>query len=210
MTEKDLTADYAAAQFGGALRPGQRPALILVDFVMAYLDPKSPLYAGVESVFESAGCILSAARKAEVPVIFTNVVYTEGGKDGGVFFRKIGALQAFVKGNPMGDFSSSLEPEDGELVISKHYASAFFGTSLASTLTAMTVDTLIITGLSTSGCVRATAVDACQHGFIPMVVREAVGDRDQRPHDANLFDLQAKYAEVVSESHILAYLENIS
>jgi len=210
MTEKDLTADYAAAQFGGALRPGQRPALILVDFVMAYLDPKSPLYAGVESAFESAARILSAARKAEIPVIFTNVVYTEGGKDGGVFFRKIGALQAFIKGNPMGDFSPSLEPEDGELVISKHYASAFFGTSLASTLTAMTVDTLIITGLSTSGCVRATAVDACQHGFIPMVVREAVGDRDPRPHDANLFDLQAKYAEVVFESHILAYLENIS
>ncbi|PCJ44097.1 MAG: isochorismatase [Alphaproteobacteria bacterium] len=210
MTEKDLTADYAAAQFGGALHPGQRPALILVDFVMAYLDPKSPLYAGVESAFESAGRILSAARKAEIPVIFTNVVYTEGGKDGGVFFRKIGALQAFVKGNPMGDFSPSLEPEGGELVISKHYASAFFGTSLASTLTAMTVDTLIITGLSTSGCVRATAVDACQHGFIPLVVREAVGDRDPRPHDANLFDLQAKYAEVVSESRILAYLENIS
>ena len=210
MTEKDLTADYAAAQFGGALRPGQRPALILVDFVMAYLDPKSPLYAGVESAFESAGRILSTARKAEIPVIFTNVVYTEGGKDGGVFFRKIGALQAFVKGNPMGDFSPSLEPEGGELVISKHYASAFFGTSLASTLTAMTVDTLIITGLSTSGCVRATAVDACQHGFIPLVVREAVGDRDPRPHGANLFDLQAKYAEVVSESRILAYLENIS
>jgi nicotinamidase-related amidase len=164
----------------------------------------------VESSFDSAERILNAARKAEIPVIFTNVVYTEGGKDGGVFFRKIGALQAFIKGNPMGDFSPSLEPEDGELVISKHYASAFFGTSLASTLTAMTVDTLIITGLSTSGCVRATAVDACQHGFIPMVVREAVGDRDPRPHDANLFDLQAKYAEVVSESHILAYLENIS
>ncbi len=210
MTEKDLTADYAAAQFGGALRPGQRPALILVDFVMAYLDPKSPLYAGVESAFDSAARILSAARKAEIPVIFTNVVYTEGGKDGGVFFRKIGALQAFVKGNPMGGFSPSLEPVDGELVISKQYASAFFGTSLASTLTAMTVDTLIITGQSTSGCVRATAVDACQHGFIPLVVREAVGDRDPRPHDASLFDLQAKYAEVVSESRILAYLENIS
>ncbi|VAV92553.1 N-carbamoylsarcosine amidase [hydrothermal vent metagenome] len=210
MTEKDLTADYAAAQFGGALKPGQRPALILVDFVMAYLDPKSPLYAGVESAFDSAARILSAARKAEIPVIFTNVVYTEGGKDGGVFFRKIGALQAFVKGNSMGDFSPSLCPEDGELVISKQYASAFFGTSLAPTLTAMTVDTLIITGLSTSGCVRATAVDACQHGFIPLVVREAVGDRDPRPHDANLFDLQAKYAEVVSESRILAYLENIS
>lgn len=207
---KDLSKDYEAARFGGTLEPGQRPALLLVDFVMAYLDPASPLYAGVESAFESAARILAAARKADIPVIFTNVVYTEGGKDGGVFYRKVGALEAFVKGNPMGEFSKSLKPEDGELILSKQYASAFFGTSLSSTLTAMNVDTVIITGLSTSGCVRATAVDACQYGFIPLVVKEAVGDRDPRPHEANLFDLQAKYAEVISESAILSYLNKNS
>lgn len=207
---KDLNKDYEAAQFGGTLVPGKRPVLLLVDFVMAYLDPASPLYAGVETAFESAGRILASARKAHVPVIFTNVVYSEGGKDGGVFYRKIGALESFVKGNPLGNFSDDLMPLDGELVISKQYASAFFGTSLSSTLTAQNVDTVIITGLSTSGCVRATAVDACQYGFVPLVVEDAVGDRDPRPHAANLFDLQAKYAEVVSEKMILSYLDNIS
>ncbi len=208
--QKDLEQDYQAAQFGGTLKPGQHPALILVDFVMAYLDPKSPLYAGVESALESAVRVLNAARKANIPVIFTNVSYTEGGKDGGVFYRKIGALESFIKGNPLGNFPDSLTPREDEIVITKQYASAFFGTSLSSTLTAQNVDTLIITGLSTSGCVRATAVDACQHGFIPLVVKDAVGDRDPRPHEANLFDLQAKYAEVISEETILSSLSNIS
>ena len=91
-------------------------------------------------------------------------------------------------------------------MISKQYASSFFGTHLASTLTAMGIDTLLITGLSTSGCVRATALDACQHGFLPFVVREACGDRHPGPHEANLFDLQAKYAEVISEAQALAHL----
>ncbi len=208
--QKDLDEDYKAASFGGKLEPGKRPALILVDFVMAYLDPASPLYAGVESAFESAGRILTAARAAHIPVIFTNVVYGPDGRDGGIFYRKVGALKLFGKGNPMGNFSDSLRPVDDEPVLSKQYASAFFGTSLASTLTALTVDTAIICGLSTSGCVRATALDACQHGFIPLVVKDAVGDRDPRPHEASLFDLQAKYAEVVSEDLILFYLNNIS
>jgi len=208
--QKDLNQDYAAAQFGGTLTPGGRPALILVDFVMAYLDPRSPLYAGVEAAVESAGRILAAARDAAIPVIFTNVIYSKGGADGGVFFRKVGALKLFEEGSPYGNFLPELLPDAGELVISKHYASAFFATSLSSTLTAMGVDTLIITGLSTSGCVRATAVDCCQYGFNPLVVRDAVGDRDPRPHNANLFDLQAKYAEVVTEQAILAYLAKIS
>ncbi|WP_138378886.1 N-carbamoylsarcosine amidohydrolase [Luteithermobacter gelatinilyticus] len=204
--QKDLQKDYAAAQFGGQLLPGRWPALILVDFVMAYFDPKSPLYAGVESALESAKRLLEAARKAGIPILFTNVNYSPGGKDGGVFYRKVGALKCFERGNPLGAFPPNLHPGEGELVISKHYASAFFGTSLSSTLTALAVDTLIITGLSTSGCVRATAVDACQHGFVPLVVREAVGDRDSRPHEASLFDLQAKYAEVVSEAFVMSYL----
>lgn len=207
--QKDLEKDYEAAEFGGRLQPGTRPVLLLVDFVMAYLDPASPLYAGVEKAFESAGRILSAAHMAEIPVIFTNVAYESSGRDGGVFFRKIGALKSFVKGHPMGAFSDGLQPAKDDLIVTKQYASAFFGTSLSSTLTALSVDTVIVTGLSTSGCVRATAVDACQHGFIPFVVKDAVGDRDPRPHKANLFDLQAKYAEVVSEEYILSYLSDL-
>jgi maleamate amidohydrolase len=202
----DLTENYKGA-FDGHLPFGQRPALLIVDFVIAYLDPASPLYAGVEDALASNERLLAAARKAGIPVLFTNVVYTPGGKDGGVFFRKVPALKLFERGSPLGAFPNSLQPIDGELVISKQYASSFFGTHLAATLTALGIDTLLITGLSTSGCVRATALDACQHGFLPFVVREACGDRHPGPHEANLFDLQAKYAEVISEAQAIAHLE---
>ncbi|MCC5870394.1 MAG: isochorismatase family protein [Gammaproteobacteria bacterium] len=207
---KTLEADYAAAGFGGNLPLGTRPALVVIDFVQAYLVPESPLYAGVETAREHCVQLLAGARKAGVPVLHTNVVFTPGGVDGGVFFRKVKALRAFEQGSPMGAFAEGLEPIAGEPVISKQYASAFFGTSLASTLTALGVDTVLIAGLSTSGCVRASTVDAMQHGFIPVVVREAVGDRDPGPHEANLFDLQAKYAEVKTLAEVLAYLDGLT
>ena len=202
----DLSANYAGA-FDGHLPFGQRPALLIVDFVVAYLDPASPLYAGVEDALASNERLLAAARRAAIPVLFTNVVYTPGGADGGLFYRKVPALKLFDRGSPMGAFPASLQPQGGELVISKQYASSFFGTHLAATLTALSIDTLLITGLSTSGCVRATALDACQHGFLPFVVREACGDRHPGPHEANLFDLQAKYAEVISEAQAISHLE---
>jgi maleamate amidohydrolase len=202
----DLTENYKGA-FDGHLPFGQRPALIIIDFVMAYLEPGSPLYAGVEDALASNERVLKAARAAGIPVIFTNVVYTPGGKDGGIFYRKVPALKLFERGNPLGAFPPSLQPEVDERVISKQYASAFFGTHLASTLAAMQIDTLLITGLSTSGCVRATALDACQHGFAPFVIRQACGDRHAAPHEANLFDLQAKYAEVIDEEAALRFLE---
>ncbi len=203
---KDLQADYQAAGFGGALALGGKPALVIIDFVRAYLDRDSPLYAGVEDALEHCVRLLKAARSAGIPVLHTNVSFTPGGVDGGVFFRKVAALRAFERGSPMGAFAEGLEPLAAEPVITKQYASAFFGTSLASTLTALGVDTVLIAGLSTSGCVRASAVDAVQYGFIPVVVREAVGDRDPGPHEANLFDLQAKYAEVKSLADVEAYL----
>ena len=197
-----------SGSFGQHLDPGHRPALLVIDFVRAYMVPGSPLYAGVDAARDSCAKLLSTARKARVPVIHTNVVYQPGGQDGGVFFRKLPALSCFERGlHPeFAAFAEGLEPIDGETVISKQYASAFFGTSLASTLTALGIDTLLIAGVSTSGCVRASAVDACQHGFIPLVVRDAVGDRHPAPHDASLFDLQAKYAEVVSLEAAERYL----
>ncbi|MEA3263611.1 MAG: N-carbamoylsarcosine amidohydrolase [Pseudomonadota bacterium] len=203
--EGDLGENYKGA-FDGHLPFGRKPALLIVDFVVAYLDPASPLYAGVEDALASNERLLAAARKAGIPVLFTNVEYSPGGADGGVFYRKVPALKLFERGSPMGAFPASLQPQDGELVITKQYASSFFGTTLAATLTAMGVDTLLITGLSTSGCVRATALDACQHGFLPFVVREACGDRHPGPHEANLFDLQAKYAEVISETEAIAHI----
>lgn len=203
--EGDLGENYKGA-FDGHLPFGKKPALLIVDFVVAYLDPASPLYAGVEDALASNERLLAAARAAGIPVLFTNVEYSPGGADGGVFYRKVPALKLFERGSPMGAFPESLQPQDGELVITKQYASSFFGTTLASTLTAMGVDTLLITGLSTSGCVRATALDACQHGFLPFVVREACGDRHPGPHEANLFDLQAKYAEVISEIEAITHI----
>jgi maleamate amidohydrolase len=206
----DLAADYATAGFGGHLPFGQRPALLIVDVCRAYLDPASPLYAGVEDALAANVTLVAAAREAGVAVVFTRVRYTANGRDGGMFYRKVPALVAYLDDNPLGDFDDALRPEADDIVVTKQYASAFFGTSLAASLTAMDVDTLMITGFSTSGCVRATALDALQHGFIPYVVREACGDRAPEPHEANLFDLQAKYAEVVGLADALPLLQRAS
>jgi maleamate amidohydrolase len=207
-----LDDDYRGAGSKGRLGFGQKPALVVIDFVEAYLRPESPLYAGVESARASAAQLLDAARRSGIPVLHTNVVFTPGGTDGGVFFRKVKALRLFERGAPggYGDFAEGLAPLHGEVVITKQYASGFFGTSLASTLTALRVDTLLIAGVSTSGCVRATAVDACQNGFIPIVVRDAVGDRNAGIHEANLFDIDAKYGDVVDLASVERYLEDIS
>ena len=202
----EIEEDYAKAGFGGRLPFGKRPALLIVDVCRAYLDPVSPLYAGVESALAANVTLADAARGAGVPVVFTRVRYTSGGLDGGLFYRKVPALAAYLDGNPLGDFVDELRPRNGELVVTKQYASAFFGTSLAASLTALGIDTLLITGFSTSGCVRATALDALQHGLIPYVVSDACGDRAPGPHEANLFDLQAKYAEVVSLDAAIALL----
>ena len=203
MTRSDL-----AGTFDGRLSFGSRPALLLVDVVMAYLEPGSVLYGtAFVSALAANERLVAAARDAGIPVFFTNVVYQPGGADGGLFYRKVPALRLFDRGSPAGTFPPSLQPRDDETVVTKQYASAFFGTSLASTLTAASIDTLVITGFSTSGCVRATALDALQYGFRPFVVREACADRQPGPHDANLFDLQAKYAEVVGEAEAIALIE---
>jgi maleamate amidohydrolase len=202
----DLDEDYEAAGFGGRLPFGARPALLVIDVVEAYLDKASPLYAGVEDARDSNVRLVDAARAAEVPVFFTNVVYSAGGLDGGLFYRKVPALKCFLGASPLGAFPVGLVPRANELVISKQYPSAFFGTTLAATLRAIGVDTVVMGGFSTSGCVRASALDALQHGFAPFVVREACGDRGPRPHEANLFDIQAKIGEVVSEAEAIALM----
>ena len=206
--DDELTENDRGA-FDGSIGFGTAPALILVDVVDAYFAEDSPLYAGVENELASALRIREAARAAGIPVVYTNVVYQEGGADGGVFYRKVPVLEVFVEGNPLGAWPAGLEPAEDELVITKQYPSAFFGTSLAATLTASDIDTLIITGLTTSGCVRATCVDAMSHGFAPIVVADACGDRHAAPHEANLFDMNAKYADVVDEPTVIAYLSGL-
>jgi len=209
---EDLQTNYARAGFHHRIGFGRRPALVLIDFVMAYYTEGSPLFAGegVQTALASALRVLAAARRASIPRIFTNVVVQAGALDGGIFFRKSPATQCFSAGNPLGVWPPGIDPQPGELVLSKQYPSAFFGTSLASTLTAAGVDTLILTGITTSGCVRATCVDTMSHGFIPIVVREGVGDRAEGPHAANLFDMSAKYADVLPEAEVVDYLRGFN
>ncbi|HEX5919097.1 MAG TPA: isochorismatase family protein [Nocardioides sp.] len=192
--------------FGGTLRPGASPAILAVDMMRAYFDPASALCLPSDSCLHSAARVLAAGRRHGVPVVHTRVRFAAGGVDGGVFFRKVPALRELVGDGPMGELMGPVAPTDDELVVVKQYASAFFGTSLASTLHTMGVDTLVVVGVSTSGCIRATVVDAIQHGFVPLVVADAVGDRSPEPHESNLRDLSAKYAEVVDEATALDYL----
>lgn len=205
----ELHTNYANV-YDNRIGFGKKPALILVDFVQAYFDRDCDLYSGVEDTLESAIRVRDAARKAGILVVYTNVVYHPSAIDGGRFYEKAKPLRYFLEGSPMGAWPQGFSPNEDELVISKQYPSAFFGTSLASTLTAAGVDTAIITGLTTSGCIRATCLDACSHGFIPIVVEQACGDRHPDPHQANLFDMNAKYADVVSEQESIDYLLGLS
>lgn len=204
MTE--LADNYRGAGFNQRLGFGQRPAVVVVDMCRAYFEEDSPLYAGVPDVADACVELVAGARAVDVPVLWTRVEFEPGGADGGVFYRKVGALAVFDRGQPLGGWLDSLTPEPGDVVITKQYASGFFGTSLAATLTSGGIDTVVIAGVSTSGCVRATALDACQYGFVPIVVAEACGDRDPGVHQANLFDLDNKYADVEPLDEVLRSL----
>lgn len=207
-SNEDLLANYKRA-YDNRIGFGERPALILVDFVEAYFDPECELYADVQGELDSAIRLLDAARDAGIPRIYTNVEFDKQGLMGGRFFQKAMPLHNFVKGSPMGAWANGLSPQDDEVVITKQYASAFFGTSLAPMLTTLGVDTLLITGVTTSGCIRATCLDSCQYGFRSMVVADACGDRHPDPHEANLFDMHAKYGDVVSEQETIDYLNGL-
>ncbi|MBP6852467.1 MAG: isochorismatase family protein [Rhodoferax sp.] len=201
-----LLANYSNGAFGQKLGFGTRQALVMVDFARAYFEPESPLFANRPEVIPQARALLVWARARGMLVCHTRVEYRADGMDGGVFFRKVPALKAFCSGNPMGDVVPELAPMPDEPVVTKQYASAFFGTALASTLRAQGVDCVLLAGMSTSGCVRASGVDALQHGFIPVVIADACGDRHPQPHEASLFDLNAKYADVMTLAQAQAAL----
>jgi maleamate amidohydrolase len=205
---EDLDANYAKA-YGNRAGFGKKPALVLIDFAQAYFDEDCDLHAGVEGALASALRVRDVAHAVGVPVILTEVSYQPGGINGGRFFEKARPLKAFVKGQKTAAFAEGLVPRDDEIIVTKQYPSAFFGTSLASTLTAMGIDSVILTGLTTSGCVRASCVDSMSCGFTTSVVREACGDRHPAPHEANLFDMNAKYADVVTEAEILDFIATL-
>ena len=185
------------AGFSGRVGWGSRPALVVVDLVRAYTEPGGPFALDASLAVPSTASLVEAARSASVPVMWTEVRYAADMSDAGWFGRKVPALACFAQG-ALGDWGDlTLPPEPGETVVVKQYASAFFGTSLASTLHTLGVDTVVVAGVSTSGCVRATAMDALNSGFRPVVVREAVADRTPAVHEGNLADLDAKYADVI-------------
>ena len=185
---------------------GERPALLIVDFIKGFTDLQSPLASNLDAEIAATKQLLDLARAKGLPVHFTTTGYAEGGADAGVFIKKVPSLGVLKIGHEWLEIDERLAPLPNESIWLKKYASAFFGTALAATLTAARVDTLIVTGCTTSGCVRASAVDSCQNGFRTIVVREAVGDRAQGPHEANLFDLDAKYADVESLVDVVKYL----
>lgn len=189
---------------------GSKPALIVIDFVQAYTLPDAPLFAsGVAPAVKESVELLHAAREADVLVIHTTVQYTPPHfVDGGAWVRKSPVLRCLAE-KRFAAVCDGVEPLESEIVLRKQYASAFFGTSLASTLTAAGVDTVILVGCSTSGCIRASAVDGLQHGFNVVVPRECVGDRHEKPHEANLFDINSKYGDVLAKSEVLAYIGSL-
>ena len=196
--------------FDGRLGFGKKAAVLVVDFIRAYTTPGAALFApDVVTAVQQTVDLLDSARQKDVPVIYTRVLYNRNGLDGGIFVQKVPILRKMVEGEPLAEIVPELQPEANDVIINKQYASAFFGTSLAAMLTSSGVDTMILTGCSTSGCVRATAVDGMQYGFRVIVPQECVGDRHPQPHEANLFDINSKYGDVVTKQTVMDYLRRL-
>lgn len=204
-----MTKDYFDG-FGESSGMGERPAILVIDFMKGFTNPESALGSNLDKELYATKALLNAARKKTVPVIFTTVEYDPSYHDGAHFIQKVPALKSLVIGGEESEIDSRLERDaDSELLIVKKFASAFFGTNLSSILTYDKIDTLILVGCSTSGCVRATAVDGLQHGYRVVVPEDCVGDRSQDAHQSNLYDIQTKYGDIVHSKTVIDYLENI-
>jgi maleamate amidohydrolase len=201
-----MRAAFAARGIGGRVGFGDRPALLVVDVTRAFTDPSSPLGSEAGATVAAIRELVDAARAAAVPIVFTAAVYDDVAH---VWSTKIPSNRELTRGTELVDLDPRLDRRSDERLIEKHHASGFFGTDLDAHLRDRLVDTVIVTGLTTSGCVRATVVDACSYGFKVVVPSEAVADRAEAPHVASLFDMDAKYADVVSCDDILQYLAGV-
>lgn len=206
----ELPDSYAAAGFGSSFdQMGARPAILVVDFSNAFTDPTSPFGADMSSEVAATNRLLEVGRKAKLPIIFTTVAYRSDLADAGLSAQKYPAANLLVEGSRLVEIDPRLGPADGDLVVVKKGPSAIFGTNVASILAGRGVDTVIVCGATTSGCVRATVVDLFQYSIPPLVPRECVGDRAEGPHESSLADMQAKYADVISIESALGYLRAI-
>ena len=200
-----LEGFHGRAGFGG------RPALIVVDMSVGFTDEASPLHCDLESVVAAIGRLAESCRAAGLPVVYTTVAYGEADREtAAVFIEKVPALLTLAAGSRFVEIDPRLAPRADEAVLTKLFASAFHGTPLDGLLTAEGCDGVIVTGASTSGCVRATAVDALQHGYRVVVPREAVGDRNPSAHEANLYDIDAKYGDVLPLADVLDHLAELA
>ncbi|WP_219413270.1 isochorismatase family protein [Pseudonocardia nigra] len=209
MTSQD--AVYERAGFGAPVRRGARPAIVVVDLTHGFTDPAAPTGADLSAVVAATTELIEAGRPAGVPVVFTAIAYTPAEADGDAvtWLTKAPGMRALREGSRAVAVDDRLPVDPRDHLITKKGASAFFGTTLAALLAGLRVDTVLVCGATTSGCVRATAVDAVQSGFSVLVPRECVGDRAQAPHEANLFDIQAKYGDVIELNDALGYLRGL-
>ena len=207
---KDDEEFFRQRGFGISIGFGERPALIVIDMLKGFTDPAMPLGADLDRQIEAQKPLVEIAHQRQIPVIFSTVIYEEAeAKDAGLWGVKMKGSLTLAAGSEAVKVDPRLDKKRDDILLVKKYASCFFGTDLVPRLNSRRIDTLIITGCTTSGCVRATAVDAVQNGFRPMVVREAVGDRSVAAHEQSLFDLNAKYADVVSLDETLQYLKTV-
>jgi nicotinamidase-related amidase len=202
----DARTIYTRSGIGGRVGLGQRPALLVVDFQYGFTETSSPLGGNLDAEIGATVSLLELARERGLPVAFTTVAFQEGQRDRLVWLRKMPSLATLVAGTRVCEIDGRVKPGAGEPVFEKQAASAFFGTSLIAFLQAGGVDSLIVTGCVTSGCVRASVVDAVSWGYRVVVPAECVGDRASAPHDSNLFDMDSKYADVVSLESVLGAL----
>ncbi len=209
MSDEQAHEVYKAARLGESVTLGERPAVLVVDFSCGFTDPECALGSDLTVEVEATKGLLDVARARGLPVIFTTIGFEPNRKDGALWLQKVPTLGDLEVGGHWVDIDARLERRDDETVIVKKGASAFFGTNLTAILVSQRVDTVVLCGATTSGCIRATAVDLLQNGFPTLVPRECVGDRAQAPHEANLFDIQAKYADVVSADDAIGYLESV-
>ena len=200
---------YERARLGQSVTLGENPAVLVVDFSRGFTDPECTMGSELTQEVEATNRLLATAREREIPIIFTTIGFEPNLKDGSLWLEKAPGLGDLVVGGKWVEIDPRLERRDEETVILKKGASAFFGTNLPSILVSQGVDTVIMCGATTSGCIRATAIDLLQYGYPTLVPRECVGDRAQGPHEANLVDIQAKYADVVSVEDALSYLESV-
>ncbi len=195
---------YRRQGFAQPIGLGVAPAIIIVDFVVGFTDPAHFGGGNIDHAIVRTRALLALARANAWPVVHTRVVYADDGSDCGGFTTKVPALRGLTETSPLSQIVPELTPLPGELVLRKAYASAFFGTTLVGWLGGRRVDTLLVAGCTTSGCVRATVVDACSHNFRTIVVSDCVGDRALGPHEANLFDMQQKYADLMTLAELEA------